>query len=656
VIRLSRSGTLAVEGPVAAGGRAVSRAAQLLESLLPSKDAGPEFKVPGALRLCLVRALGTLDVPPYPSLESFADALQRFAAPDAAATIRSLVESWSSAVAPQADVDRAPADQSSQLPLQSEVAPPVPDEPRRSEVRKEFGRPEREHTASTAMVRMPSEALTISDIRRARRATGLPLAEISTRSRIPVSLLQQLEWGYLRNWPSGLYGRTQLVRYARAAGLDDQIVIATVWPMLDEVERQGLDAGIADDVVPVTALSAPEAIRDLAETPLIREYSAGAGASTGASLPGKRRARFAAVAAVAAILILALMPLVWDRVELPSTDGPRDTVGTTATDRSQPAPSQGTESVAADSGVLLRDRAQTADARPEDAAAPVDSVRAPEATRAAHTEQAPAGAAQPASGLTDAETSWSPTFASEGTAMFYHAQREGGSALMRADTDGEGAILRITRVVDDKAQNYHARPSPDGTRIAFDSDRDGQRGVYIADSDGSNVRRVSGDGYAAVPSWSPDGRTLAIIRAEPDRPKVWNLWTVDLETGDTNRLTSHRYGQPWGGSWFPDGRRIAYSHESRLVILDLQTGRERVYSTPRKGRLVRTPAVSPDGRRIMFQVSGDGAWLLDLEDGSMRKILADPSAEEYTWSPDGRKVAYHSRRTGEWGVWLMAAR
>jgi Tol biopolymer transport system component len=242
--------------------------------------------------------------------------------------------------------------------------------------------------------------------------------------------------------------------------------------------------------------------------------------------------------------------------------------------------------------------------------------------------------------------------------MFYHAQdgRTGPSALVRADTGEDGAILRITRVVDDKAQNFHARPSPDGSRIAFDSDRDGERGVYVADANGANVRRVSGDGFAAVPSWSPDGRTLAFVRAEPDRPRVWNLWLVHLESGDLRRLTSHRYGQPWGASWFPDGRRVAYSHEDRLVVLDVETGRERVFESPRKDRLIRTPAVSPDGERIIFQVHRDGAWLLDLEDGAMRKVLADPTAEEYAWSPDGRRVAYHSRRSGQWGVWLMLDR
>jgi Tol biopolymer transport system component len=240
--------------------------------------------------------------------------------------------------------------------------------------------------------------------------------------------------------------------------------------------------------------------------------------------------------------------------------------------------------------------------------------------------------------------------------MFYHAKSGDRSALMRAETDSRGAILRITSIVDDRAQNFHARPSPDGTRIAFDSDREGERAVYVADADGRGVQRISGEGFAAVPSWSPDGRTIAFVRAEPDRPKVWNLWTADLSTGATRRLTAHRVGTPWGGSWFPDGRRIAYSHEKRLVILDLSNGRERVYRSPVPDRLVRTPAVSPDGRRVMFQVRHDGAWILELRDGSMRRVLADPSAEEYTWSPDGRRVAYHSRIAGKWGVWVMAAR
>jgi Tol biopolymer transport system component len=66
--------------------------------------------------------------------------------------------------------------------------------------------------------------------------------------------------------------------------------------------------------------------------------------------------------------------------------------------------------------------------------------------------------------------------------------------------------------------------------------------------------------------------------------------------------------------------------------------------------------VSPDGRHIIFQVQRNGVWLLELPSGAMRRVLEDPTASEYTWAPDSRRVAYYSGRSGTWGVWVMAPR
>jgi len=251
---------------------------------------------------------------------------------------------------------------------------------------------------------------------------------------------------------------------------------------------------------------------------------------------------------------------------------------------------------------------------------------------------------------------FSPAFASDGTAIFFHTGRERDArsaievASAGSQTDGHPSVMTI---VDDGSHNYHARPSPDGRFVAFDSDRDGERGVYVANRDGSQVRRVSGPGYAALPTWSRNNTWLAYIRAEPNKPTVWNLWVQPAAGGRARRVTNYRYGQTWAASWFPDDRRIAYSHEDTLTVMDLRTGKATRYPSPVKGQLVRTPAVSPDGTKIIFQVFRHGAWLLDLASGSMQRVLTDRTAEEFAWSPDGRRVAFHSRRDGEWGIYVL---
>lgn len=553
VIRFTSAGQIAVEGPVATDGPDVPRAAHLLDTLLGGRhDPGPNGRVSGALRIVIARALGSLDLPAYPSLAAFAESLARFAAPDPASVVREIHSAWSASVQAGTIVS------SEWIPdggsgTESGAEPPAP--PSAAE-----------------------NALTISDIRRARRETRLTLSEVAERSRIPAWLLRELEWGYFRNWPAGLYGRTQLVRYARAAGLDDHLVVRTIWPALEaEARRRGSAAVAPDDLHPAD----PEQVNAAA---MLVPLDRGPVVALAPRDAGRRRYRLVATATITALLGVALLPGAWSRW---SGETP-------------PA---------------------------------VERAATPQPTE---PEPVPHRVVEP------------PGFASAGAAMFADEPEAG---IVPA-SHSAGRTLRITKVTDGGARNYHAQVSPDGERIAFDSDRDGVRGVYVADIDGRHVRRVSGDGFAAWPSWSPDSRTLLFVRAEPQRADVWNLWRVEVDRNRRVRLTAHDVGQPWGGAWFPDGRRIAYARNASLVVLDTQSGRERVFPSPIRGRPMRGPAVSPDGRHVVVQVLRDGAWLLDLPGGDVRRVLADPTAEAYSWAADGRRLAYYSRRAEAWNVWV----
>jgi hypothetical protein len=184
IIRLSRDGDISVEGPIPTEGPDdVARMAQLLSDILPGFGAAPRLRARGGLRLVIARALGTLDLPPYDSLQDFGGALERFAAADLRACVRGLVAAWE-------------------------------------------GREGLPHVAHGP--------LTISDVRRARRATGLTLDDIATVADVPAAELRSLEWGDLRAWPRTAIGRDRIARYARAAGLDEQIVLSVAWPLVSE--------------------------------------------------------------------------------------------------------------------------------------------------------------------------------------------------------------------------------------------------------------------------------------------------------------------------------------------------------------------------------------------------------------------------------------
>lgn len=171
--------------------------------------------------------------------------------------------------------------------------------------------------------------------------------------------------------------------------------------------------------------------------------------------------------------------------------------------------------------------------------------------------------------------------------------------------------------------------SPDGTRTAYvlrtaDAEKDGNpRAIWLTGEDGAR-RLTTGDADTA-PAWSPDGRSLAFLRAK-DGPA--QLWLLPADGGEPEQLTELPLGagEP---HWSPDGRKIAFA-----APVDTAGGPE------------NAPIVSD---RLGYQADGAGflrtirkhLHVLDLDTGETRQVTeGDWHAGEPAWSPNATKLAF----------------
>jgi dipeptidyl aminopeptidase/acylaminoacyl peptidase len=103
-------------------------------------------------------------------------------------------------------------------------------------------------------------------------------------------------------------------------------------------------------------------------------------------------------------------------------------------------------------------------------------------------------------------------------------------------------------------------PSPDGSAVAFVSDRDGWDHVYVVPVGGGEPRAITRGAFeASRPAWSPDGKRLAFDSNEGPNPGRRQLVVAEVAGGALTTLTSGP-GTNIAAQWSPDGSRILYQH------------------------------------------------------------------------------------------------
>ncbi|HEU4325038.1 MAG TPA: hypothetical protein VFS21_17995, partial [Roseiflexaceae bacterium] len=180
------------------------------------------------------------------------------------------------------------------------------------------------------------------------------------------------------------------------------------------------------------------------------------------------------------------------------------------------------------------------------------------------------------------------------------------------------------------SNDYNANISPDGSRIAFVSDRSGTPQLYLMwareDANPIPLLRQGGGCTAQVPIWSPDGRTL--------------FWEQQCP----------------GGKFAVMRGDLSYSNEA-YFLLDARLVNVRALTD--QGSDNRYPRVSPDGTQIAFTSYRDGnaeVYLMGSDGTRQTRLTSSAGADESaTWRADGRQLAFASNRDGNYELYVMNA-
>jgi Tol biopolymer transport system component len=197
--------------------------------------------------------------------------------------------------------------------------------------------------------------------------------------------------------------------------------------------------------------------------------------------------------------------------------------------------------------------------------------------------------------------------------------------------------------------------SPDGSKIAFSSNRDGDYEIYVIGSDGKNLKRLTNvPGVDRYPTWSPDGNTIAFTS---ERSGNEDIWTMNADgTAEPTQLT-HDPGSDEGPRWSPQSSSIAFftNREGRhqIYVMNPDGSEQRNISNSQSDDL--GPAWSPDGTKLAFRRDGRDIWVMDAEGNAQQQLTTTGLDAQPTWSPDGDAIAFRSTRTGDEDIWVMDA-
>ena len=246
------------------------------------------------------------------------------------------------------------------------------------------------------------------------------------------------------------------------------------------------------------------------------------------------------------------------------------------------------------------------------------------------------------------EDAYYPAWSPDGKRIAFMANRDGQYDLWTVPAGG-GTASRLTR---EGEFNFQPAWSPDGRWIAYGSGTVSSLSFNlraVAAAGGAPIQLTKSFGYVTRPAWSADGGTIFF---SGERNGILNAWRIpfagDRRPSEPSRITLGQ-GQDANVSVSHDGRKLAFAsvrNEFNIWELTVETGRLRPVTSGAGN--ADFPQLSPDGKTLLVQSNRSGqnaVWTVDLSGKFLSQLTAGQGAEPAArLSPDGRRIAYCQER------------
>jgi Tol biopolymer transport system component len=266
--------------------------------------------------------------------------------------------------------------------------------------------------------------------------------------------------------------------------------------------------------------------------------------------------------------------------------------------------------------------------------------------------------------------------------IVFASDRTTGNGVNNPDADFEVYVMnpngkKLVQLTENAVDDFDPTLSPDGEKIAFvsqnvqPSNLEGDSGVYMINSDGSDRRNLSNNGGGVNerdPHFSPDGQQIVFTSfgTQPSNPEGdFEIYLMNTDGTEGQNLSNNVDLSEFASDFAPDGQKLAYSSFGRqpsnpegdfeVYLMNVDGSDQRNLTNTGGAISDFDAAISPGGQKIAYVSVGvqasnpegdDEIYAMNALDGSGQRNLTNTAAgvqDDFPdYSPDGHKIAYDS--------------